>query len=47
MASAYATLAIRPSAAGPSPEAVLSVDGAPFKGDKNAKLTLVEFTDYQ
>ena len=29
------------------PEAVLSVDGAPFKGDKNAKLTLVDFTDYQ
>ena len=40
-------LRARPSAAAPSPEAVLSVDGAPFKGDKNAKLTLVEFTDYQ
>ena len=36
----------RPAAAPPA-EAVLSVDGAPFKGDKNAKLTLVDFTDYQ
>lgn len=26
---------------------VLSIDGAPFKGDKNAKVTIVEFTDYQ
>ncbi len=26
---------------------VISIDGAPFKGDKNAKVTLVEFTDYQ
>ena len=33
--------------AGPAPTVVLSVDGAPFKGDKNAKLTLVDFTDYQ
>ncbi len=33
--------------AGPGPTVVLSVDGAPFKGDKNAKLTLVDFTDYQ
>ena len=34
----------------PAPEAqtvVLSIDGAPIKGDKNAKVTLVEFTDYQ
>jgi len=37
----------RPAAAPPPAEAVLSVDGAPFKGDKNAKLTLVDFTDYQ
>ena len=37
----------RPTAAAPPSEAVLSVEGAPFKGDKNAKLTLVEFTDYQ
>src|SRR3989304_9730917 len=25
----------------------LSVDGAPFKGDKNAKVTLIEFSDFQ
>lgn len=31
----------------PPQEAVLSVDAAPFRGDKNAKLTLVDFTDYQ
>ena len=30
-----------------APATVLSVDGAPFKGDKNAKVTLVDFTDYQ
>ena len=40
-------LRARPGAAAPAPEVVLSVDGAPFKGDKNAKLTLVDFTDYQ
>lgn len=27
--------------------AVVSVEGEPFKGDKNAKLTLVEFSEYQ
>ncbi|SRR6266571_3298336 len=27
--------------------AVLTVGNAPFKGDKNAKVTLVDFTDYQ
>lgn len=26
---------------------VLNVDGAPFKGEKTAKLTLIEFTDFQ
>ena len=26
---------------------VLSVDANPFKGDKNARVTLIEFTDYQ
>jgi hypothetical protein len=31
----------------PAQEAVVSIEGAPFKGDKTAKLTLVEFTDYQ
>ena|SRR2546423_12384488 len=42
-------LQARPAAA-PSAEpqnAVLTVDGAPFKGEKTAKLTLVEFTDFQ
>ncbi len=28
-------------------EAVIDLDDDPFKGDKNAKLTLVEFSDYQ
>jgi protein-disulfide isomerase len=28
-------------------EAVISIDGDPFKGDKNAKLALIEFSDYQ
>jgi len=37
----------RPSAAAPPQEAVVSVDGAPFKGKKDARVTLVEFTDYQ
>jgi protein-disulfide isomerase len=37
----------RPSAAAPPKEAVVNVDGAPFKGQKNAKVTLVDFTDYQ
>ncbi len=37
----------RPTAAAPPQEVVVSVDGAPSKGNKNAKLTLVEFTDYQ
>ncbi|MDA2934454.1 hypothetical protein MYX82_08930 [Acidobacteria bacterium AH-259-D05] len=32
----------------PAPlEVVLDINGNPFKGDRNAKLTLVEFTDYQ
>ncbi len=32
----------------PAPrEFVLDIDGNPFKGKGNAKLTLVEFTDYQ
>lgn len=43
-------LASRP-AAGPAPEqalnALISIDGEPMKGDKNAKLTLVEFSEYQ
>ena len=45
-------LRARPTAAAPAPapvpqEVVLSLDGAPVKGDKNAKVTLVDFTDYQ
>jgi protein-disulfide isomerase len=44
-------LAARPAAAGPAPEqalnAIISIDGEPTKGDKNAKLTLVEFSEYQ
>ena len=35
----------RPAA--PPQEAVVNVDGAVIKGDKNAKVTLVDFTDYQ
>ena len=44
-------LAARPAAPAALPEqamnAVVSVDGVPFKGDKNAKLTLVEFSEFQ
>jgi protein-disulfide isomerase len=39
-----------PVAAAPQPAPVdfnLSIDGAPFKGDKNAPVTLIEFTDFQ
>jgi peptidoglycan hydrolase CwlO-like protein len=28
-------------------EAIINIDGAPIKGDKNAKLVLMEFSDYQ
>jgi hypothetical protein len=31
----------------PAPEVVLTVGDAPSKGKKDAKITLVEFTDYQ
>ena len=44
-------LKARPTAAappaGPPPEAIVKTDGAPFKGKKDARVTLVEFTDYQ
>ena len=43
-------LQARPTAAAPAPapqEVVLSLDGAPVKGGKNAKVALVDFTDYQ
>ncbi len=37
-----------PAAAGaPGGEIFVSTDNAPFKGDKAAKVTLVDFTDYQ
>ena len=28
-------------------DAVLSIEGSPFKGDRNAKVVLIEFSDYQ
>ena len=38
----------RPAAApAPPSEAVVSLDGAVVKGDTNAKVALVDFTDYQ
>ena len=43
-----------PAPAAPAPagdedlqNVMLSVDGAAFKGEKNARLTLIDFTDYQ
>ena len=42
-------LRARPTAAAPAPdqEFVMSIDGVPFKGEKTAKVTIVEFSDYQ
>ena len=46
-------LKTRPTVAAPSgpppppQESMVSIDGAPFKGKKDAKVTLVDFTDYQ
>ena len=43
-------LQARPAAAAAPampPTAVLSVAGAPFKGEQTAQLTLIEFTDFQ
>jgi len=38
----------RPAAAPGEPQnVVINIDKAPFKGNKNAKLTLIEFSDYQ
>jgi hypothetical protein len=31
----------------PFKEALISIDGEPFRGDKAAKLALIEFSDYQ
>jgi hypothetical protein len=37
-----------PAAPPPPPhEATVNIEGAPFKGKKDAKVTLVDFTDYQ
>ncbi|HYE16359.1 MAG TPA: DsbA family protein [Pyrinomonadaceae bacterium] len=35
------------AAAEPPREVVFDISGAPFKGDANARLTLIEFSDYQ
>jgi len=42
-------LRARPAPAPPAEpqNIVLSVDGAPFKGEKHAKVTLIDFSDYQ
>jgi protein-disulfide isomerase len=37
----------QPPGSGQPQNVVLSVDGAVFKGNQNAKVTLIEFTDYQ
>jgi protein-disulfide isomerase len=41
--------ALRARGGAPSPQArgPISIHGAPFKGDRNAALTLVEFSDYE
>ncbi len=44
---AIKTLLLARQASQPPQQGVLSVEGAPFLGEKNAKLTLVEFFDYQ
>ncbi len=36
-----------PSAPAAETQTIVSIDGGAIKGDKNAKVTLVEFTDYQ
>ena len=40
-------LQARPAAPGEFKEAIINIKGAPVMGDKNAKLVLMEFTDYQ
>jgi len=41
-------LKARQAAAAPAPaEAIISVEGAPFRGNKDARVTMVDFTDYQ
>jgi hypothetical protein len=36
-----------PTTAGTSQQVIVDVRGAPTKGDKSAKIVLVEFSDYQ
>ena len=44
-------LRARPQAAAappaPTVEAMVAIDGSPFKGKKDARVTIVDFTDYQ
>ena len=44
-------LRARPTAAAAPPtppvEAMVTTDGSPFKGKKDARVTIVDFTDYQ
>jgi hypothetical protein len=37
----------RPTAAAPPRESVVSIEGAQFRGSKDARIVLVDFTDYQ
>ena len=37
----------RPAGAGEIKDAIINIKGAPTKGDKKAKLVLIEFSDYQ
>ncbi len=37
----------RPAAGAEFKEAIINIKGAPILGDKNAKLVLIEFSDYQ
>ena len=40
----------RPAGGGGAPEfkeAIINIKGAPTRGDKNAKLVMLEYTDYQ
>jgi hypothetical protein len=37
----------RPAAPGEFKEAIVDIKGAPIRGDKTAKVVLLEFTDYQ
>jgi hypothetical protein len=43
----FAQASRRPPTAGTSQQVIVDVRGAPTKGDKSAKIVLVEFSDYQ